>query len=212
MTGDKTSYFDVVINPIETMKREKKRADFGAGIVRLAVFGAVVGCVLGLFAAAGVALLGAIATTFFPPAFLLAGLGVGTALFFVIVLAFVLAAAMLVANTLKTAVLFVVARLLGGRGRFSQHFYFNALITTAYPVIAVIAFALSIVLLFVPVLGPAVFLVSLACIALYGVYLHAAAVKETHGLDWGKAVLAVVLIPLVLLAFLGLTAVSALAG
>ncbi|MEW5955361.1 MAG: hypothetical protein AB1626_02370 [Candidatus Micrarchaeota archaeon] len=212
MAFKKSSYFDVVFNPVETMRREKKHADFGAGIVRLAAFGAVVGAVLGLFAAAGVALLGAVAATLFPLAFLLVGVGVVAALFLVVALAVGLAVAVLVANTLRTAVLFVAAKLLGGSGRFSQHFYFNALILTTYPIIAVIAFAVSLVLLFIPVLGPAIFAVSFACIILYCVYLHALAVKETHALGWGKSVLAVLFVPLVVLVFLTLAGIAALAG
>ncbi|NYZ75313.1 hypothetical protein H0O03_03570 [Candidatus Micrarchaeota archaeon] len=206
--ASKTGYFDVVFSPVATTRREN--GGLAGGIARLAAFGAIIGVVMGLLAAAAVAVVGAVATAFFPLAFLLAGVGVAAALLSIIALAICLAVAMIVHDVVLTAVLFVCAKLLGGKGDFSKHFYLNALITTTYPIIAVIAFTVAVILLFIPVFGPAIFAVAVACIALYCLYLRSLAVKQTHGLGWGKSVFAVLLVPIILAAFLLAGLVAAL--
>jgi len=206
--ASKTGYFDVVFSPAETMKRDKRSVV--DGITRLATFGAIVGAVMGLLAAGALAVAGAVAAAFVPLAFLLAGLGMIAALFAVVALAFSFAVCAVAFNFAETAVFFVCAKLLGGKGNFSRHFYLNALINTTYPLVALIALMAATLLLFIPVLGPAAFAVAFTFLALYCVYLRSLAVKETHGLNWVKSVLAVLLVPVILVLFLASAAAAAL--
>ncbi|MFA6048532.1 MAG: Yip1 family protein [Candidatus Micrarchaeia archaeon] len=152
-----------VMSPKETFAKEKKNASITDGAKQLVVGGAIGGLVAGLFTMNPVAMVG------------MAVMG-----------AIVAPIAMLIG----TAVMWVIAKLLGGKGAYSTQYYVTALFAAPLYPIAMI-----------PVVG--------MLASLYELYLAYLMLKEVHDFDSMKAII-VLAIPLVIAIVIGMVAAAAI--
>ncbi|OIO25391.1 hypothetical protein AUJ14_04365 [Candidatus Micrarchaeota archaeon CG1_02_55_22] len=146
-----------VTKPEATFKAEKRKADLATGALNYAV-GGLLGAVLGsLLLGAWIALPGVVVSSI-----------VGA----------------IIGGLVGTLILWVVAKILGGKGEFTDQFYVTSLYA---PVIMLLSG--------IPWLG--------ILAVLYGLYLLVLALKEVHAFSTGRAV-AVIIVLLVLVFLLAL--------
>jgi len=167
----------VLTKPEEALASEKKNAAIAKGVVPYAIIGLVIGIPLG----AVIALAATLFSTFFHAGAPLLGLGLSA----IVVLPLVCLAVIVVASLVGEGILFLFARLLGGRGSFAQQYYLSSLIVFPAAFLGFIGMLLGLI----PFLGA---LASLA-LSIYAFYLHVLAVKEAHGFSVLRAFAAVIL-------------------
>jgi len=180
---------NAVFNPVETFKSEKEFATLKRGI--LASLFPAIALILVLF------LLGSF-SVFLPAPFSILGMllgGAGLLLLLSIPTA-------LIQSLISTGIVFVIARLLGGKGRFVEQYY---LFYLPMPSLSLIFAASLILVLILAVLLPGLALLLVALLVVvfvvYFLYLNLAALRVAHDFSWLKAVIAVLLLPSVLVIF-----------
>ncbi len=180
---------NAVFNPVETFKSEKEFATLKRGILT-SLFPAIA-LILVLF------LLGSF-SVFLPAPFSILGMllgGAGLLLLLSIPTA-------LIQSLISTGIVFVIARLLGGKGRFVEQYY---LFYLPMPSLSLIFAASLILVLILAVLLPGLALLLVALLVVvfvvYFLYLNLAALRVAHDFSWLKAVIAVLLLPSVLVIF-----------
>ena len=162
-------WIEVLKKPVQTFKKVKKSADLTEGLLNVVVAGVIIGFLNGLMAMAfGTSIAGA----FMPVA---AG-AVGIATFFGVLIGTPIGNA--ISWIVASAVLYVIAKFLGGKGNFKTQAYLYAIYIAPIGVITA-------VLNLIPVAGPILSLI----VSLYGLYLLTMSLKEAHGFTVGKAVL-----------------------
>ena len=180
---------NAVFNPVETFKSEKEFATLKRGILT-SLFPAIA-LILVLF------LLGSF-SVFLPAPFSILGMllgGAGLLLLLSIPTA-------LIQSLISTGIVFVIARLLGGKGRFVEQYY---LFYLPMPSLSLIFAASLILVLILAVLLPGLALLLVALLVVvfvvYFLYRNLAALRVAHDFSWLKAVIAVLLLPSVLVIF-----------
>jgi hypothetical protein len=170
-------WMDVLEQPIQTFKKAKKNADLMQGLMYVAVAGVIIGILSGI----KIAVYGNAMTSLLPS--LPGAFGV------VAFIATVIATP--IANVLSwlfvSAIMYVMARLLEGKGNFKTQSYLYAIYVAPIGII-------SAVLGLIPVIGGILSIIP----AIYGLYLLTMSLKETHGYSTGRAILTWILPALVL--------------
>ncbi len=157
---------NVLMKPKDVFKAEKANASVVGGLKMNAIAGLIAGAAM----AVQIMLLGAVLGPQLAMLGPLAGMGaigalIGMVLFYVVF------------TLLFSAVTYIFAKLLGGKGSFSVHYYL--------PSLAMVPVALlTNVLGLIPIIGLLSFIVSI-----YSIYLMTLAYQEAHGFDTLKAVL-----------------------
>lgn len=171
-----------LLTPEKVLAAAKRKASLEGGAKELAIGFAIAGVISG------------IVTTIYT-----FGLGVGA----IIMAPIGMVIGGLVASLIFNAIVYVVAKVLNGKGSFGTQFHLSALVMVP---VAIVNAALGII----PVLGGLLgFLVSL-----FGIWLDILAVKEAHGFSTARAA-AAVLVPIVVLLVIAMIFVAmfiALAG
>jgi hypothetical protein len=170
-------WMDVLEQPIQTFKKAKKNADLMQGLMYVAVAGVIIGILNGLKTAA----FGNPLSNLFP------SMPVATG-----IVAFITSViATPIANVLSwlfvSAIMYVMARLLEGKGNFKTQSYLYAIYVAPIGII-------SAVLGLIPIIGGILSIIP----AIYGLYLLTMSLKETHGYSTGRAILTWILPALVL--------------
>ncbi len=163
----------VLTNPKDVFASQKKSATVMEGVKQYAIAGLLQGLLL--------AILGLILGT------VAGGIGAGVVAALIGIVVSVIAFP--IGALIGQGILYVIAKLLDGKGSFAQHYYLTSLFAVPIMVLAAVLAA-------IPVIGVVALLVQL-----YGLYLLTLALKEAHGFDTMKAVL-VWLIPAILVAIL----------
>jgi hypothetical protein len=183
-------FFDVLIKPEEVFKSEIKNASFGKAILPYVIMGLVAGILLGgLLFAAGIFLLPFLKSSYdFTVPAAMTGLFGGTGLVFGILFGVIGYPLMVL---IGTGFLFLIAKLFGGKGTFTELLYLSSLLV--WPLLAIgilVSIAASILMAVFPPLG---MLLHLA-FAIYGAYLGIAALKVAMGLEWLHSILVFVVL------------------
>ncbi len=175
---------NALTTPKETLSGEKKNASFPSAIKNLAIGGALGGIIFTLF----IVMMGAIAIGMnigVPKNFGLSSLGLigilGGAVYF-FMFSLLLTGFALIANCIN----FIVAKILGGKGTFSEQFYLYTIFVS--PLFVIVLFPLLI-----PIIGLLfIWLVGLLAAA-YATYLVFLSVKEVHQFeDWKSGLIAAI--------------------
>ena len=179
---------DVLLNPRQTFKKEKKKANLGSAVKQVLIAGIIAGIISGLAEFSSESLTTLVST----PIAAIIGLIFGSGFYY------------------------LFARLFGGKGNYREQTYLIAIYSAPLSIISSIVSSILIIsaladslLLMIPFL-----LVSLGIFA-YSVYLLTLIFKEAHGLSTGRAILTwlipliimVVIIILALLAYIWLVGI-----
>jgi len=161
---------DALVKPAETFKKEEKKADFGKGIKHIGIAGIIAGVILGIAAMAGLTLTGSM----FGLGSLGAGAGIGAFLLLLVITPIYFVIAWLIGS----GIIYIFAMIFGGKGDYKTQSYLIAIYAAPLSIILMI-------LMLVPVAGPIINFL----IVLYSLYLLTLALKQTHKVTTGKAVL-----------------------
>lgn len=164
----------VLTKPGETYAANKNKGDFSEGMKMIAACSLVYGLLVGI----AVFVLASAAGTLFGGVGLGATLGVG-GLVVAVIGSVVLG---VVGSYVMNHILLFASKLMGGTGEFNKQFYLYAI--TAAPVMILAGIANLI-----PVVG----MLLAMLVSLYALYLWILMLKEVHGFDLGKAVIALIL-------------------
>lgn len=172
---------EVLTNPAETFKKEEKNVNLTEGVKQLIVAGVIAGVFYGISAA--FALNSASMLMMGKPMMEAGAMGfigalIGTPI------------ATLIGWFIFSAILYVIAKLLNGKGTFDTHMYLIALL---YSPIVIIQGVLSVI----PIVGAALGIL----VSLYGLYLLTIAIKQAHKVSTEKAVV-IWLIPVIVIALI----------
>ena len=158
-------------HPVETFQSQKAAGGFGAVVVNLLLIGVLAWLATMLSFAVGLNFTQ------------IAALAIGIAVYPVI---------MVIANLIGSAVMFVIAKVLGGKGGYMEQTFALTLVFGGYT-----AFAFPFTVLSgLPFVG-AIFGLAAMLIALYSIYNEYLVLKAVHQLSGGKAAL-VILIPIII--------------
>jgi len=160
-----------LLTPEKVLAAAKRKASLEGGAKELAIGFAIAGVISG------------IVTTIYT-----FGVGVGS----IIMAPIGMVIGGLVGSLIFNAIVYVVAKVLNGKGQYGTQFHLGALVMVP---VAIVNAALGII----PVLGGLLGFV----VSLYGIWLNILAVKEAHGFSTGRAA-AAVLLPLVVLAVIAM--------
>ncbi|MFH1750651.1 MAG: Yip1 family protein [Candidatus Micrarchaeota archaeon] len=161
----------VLTNPKETFTAEKKNASFPNAIKHVAISGAIAG----LFFTVMVVILGAVAISILPKgtnnlSFSALGLaGVFLLILYPLLFSLFATALSLVINAIN----FVLGKILGGKGSFSEQYYLYAIFTS--PLLLI-----NFLVLMIPIAGFFLIWLSGLFTVAYGVYLLYLSLKEAH--------------------------------
>lgn len=156
-------WIDIFVHPKETIKKEKGKTSWKDAFVRVVIVGIVYGLIMGFF------------TFLFS---LMGGASGAVAGIIAWILQMILWPIYIVVGWIVLAILlFITAKLLGGKADFTQ----TATDLTLY--IAPVTF-ISALVAWIPLIG--IFLVSL--VGLWGLYILTIQIKETHNLTTGRAI------------------------
>ena len=186
---DLNKYIDlwkrVLQQPRSTFKSEMKRAsweEFGRNMV---IAGLISGLITGIFVGAGISRSQYGAFT-----------GI-TAFVASLVLSPIIS---VLATLISSAIFYVIALLLGGKGNFLHQSYLFAIFSAPLGIITSVLFL-------IPIVG----MVAAVVLAIYSLYLSTLSLKLVHRFSTGKAVMTW-LIPIIIAMLLGLVAAAALVG
>ncbi len=173
-------------HPTATLSNEEKRASATQSVTDLAVAGIAVGVIVGLAQLIG-SLLG------------LRFIGVVGALVGILVGTIFLAVGWTIGNLILSALEWVVARILGGKGRYGTHAGLTAVGLSATALANLPFMAAAGLFTAVPLLAclGALFGIPEVLIGLYGIYVRYVAVKAAHRFEPWKAAVAV-FVPIIL--------------
>lgn len=182
---------EVLTNPVKTFAKEEKKADLGKAVMQLIVAGVIAGFFGGLGALAGLSTAGSLGGM--GTGMMGAGLGI-----FAFIAALIVTPIMVVIGWLViSGILYVFAKVFGGKGNFTTQSYLISLYTVPLVII-------SSVLNLIPIIGGALSFI----LALYGLYLLTMSLKQAHKVSTGKAV-AIWIIPVIALTVLALLVAAA---
>ncbi len=145
-----------LMSPKETFAKEKQNASIMAGAKQLVVGGAIAGLIMGLV-----------------------GLLFGN-VFGLVLMPITYAIALPIASLVITAIFWVIAKLLGGKGSYSQQFYLSAIFGSPFAII-------NSILSIIPIIG----WLALLPVGLYGLYLTFLAVREVHQLSTMRTIVVI---------------------
>lgn len=194
-------FFDILIKPEPTMQGMLKDANLGAAIKNFAIYGAVVGLVLGVLIAIVVGLLGAVLASLFGPA---AGIVSTMGFAAIIVLPILFAIMVVIFSFISYGLIWLVAKVLGGKGPFTNTYYLASKILWPVLVVTIVVQIIMFALAMIPGAGIAISgLVSLL-FSLYMLYLIVVLISIANSISKIKAivVMLVLLVIVVILAFI----------
>ncbi|MDO8624584.1 MAG: YIP1 family protein [Candidatus Diapherotrites archaeon] len=168
-------WMNALLKPKETFASEKSKADLGKGIINFVIAGLISG-VIG-FVATTFALGGSNGATG-------AVMGAAVGALGIVVSPIV----MVIGSLIGAGVVYLFAKLLGGKGTYTQLFYLTSLYAVPIAVLGIIGI--------IPIIGLIGILVML-----YTVYLEILAIAESQGLSLGRAFLSI-LIPVVIISII----------
>lgn len=179
---DGMTFFDIIRFPSRVMAAEVKNASTKEAMKAFAIYGLVIGLLLGLlvaFFAGLVSMLGIFGSN---NGFV--ALAAGFGLLAIIILPIIFAVISVVGSYISSGIMWLVAKLLGGKGTFEQNYYlFSRLL---WPVL-VITFLANILVL-IPVIGSLIPLVW----TLYLFYLYVVVISTANTISKLKALIAFV--------------------
>ncbi len=175
---------EVLTNPIETFKKEEKKADLGQGVIHLAIAGVISGFIGGLATFTGLTAVGSMG-------------GLGTGMMGAGMGAFAFVGSLIMTPIITvigwlifSGIIYAIAMIFGAKGDFKKQSYLIALYGAPLMIITSI---LNIIPFVGGILGFLAFL--------YGLYLLTMALKQVHKISTGRA-LAIWLIPAVVIGLL----------
>lgn len=166
--------------PAKTFAAQKKKASYKTALVWAAAFGAIYAAAVGLFSFNIMMLV-------FGP--------IGGAIGCVI------------GSVVASAVLYLFAKLLGGKGTFRQQYHLVTLSMAFSMLVMAVAYAANLI----PLVGGAIFALILLLLGIYRVYLLTVALREAHGYGTMQAVLTWAIPLLIVLVIAVIVAVVAFA-
>ncbi|MCX6767367.1 MAG: Yip1 family protein, partial [Candidatus Micrarchaeota archaeon] len=178
--GKGPGFFTVLWKPKETLAFEKQRASLSRGFMKLAKVGFALGLIAGIIVAAVLLFI----SSLIPEQYLSAipFLGSLSTLAVILLIAFILVGTVMfpLSNLLGAIIPFICAKLFGGKGTFSQHFYLTAVTAAPILVVSILASLTTVI----PLLGMLVVLL----VTIYALYLVILAIKVAHEFSTLKAV------------------------
>ncbi len=156
---------NALLAPAKTFKPLVKKASLGQGLKVLAVGLVIAGIIAGVIQTIFNGFLGAFSVITSPIVMLIAGL---------------------VGAFIGVGIVWIIAKLLGGKGSYGAQFHLAALVMA--PV-----FIINAILNIIPIVGGLIG----SLLSLYSLWPHIVAVREVHGFSTGRAAVAV-LVPLII--------------
>ena len=172
-----SGWIAALTKPKETFATAKTEASVGEATKMFALVGIVMGLLVAVLLLAVAALLSpALRSMGVPPQIM--GLGfVG-----IILIPILFAVAFVLTAYVSTWIFNFVCKLLGGQGAFEQMYFLMALVTIPITIVSMIAGI-------IPILGVLINLL----LVIYAIYLTYLIVKEVHGFDVGKFIIAIII-------------------
>lgn len=191
-------FFDIITKPQPTMEMEKTKANTMAAIKTFAIYGAVIGFLIGILFAVFASILGAAGAVLGagqnPIVSSIAGLGLAA----IIVMPILMAILSIVGAAIGYGLYFLIAKLLGGTGTFEQNYYLGSRLLwpllAGYILVSIIGIILTMIH---PLLG---MIINLAWL-LYMFYLTIVLIAVANAISKLRAFV-VWLIPLIILTLL----------
>jgi len=189
-------FFDIILKPQPTMEAEKSKADTMAAVKTYAIYGAIIGLLIGIVLAFLSTLLGAFGSLFSQGAMgFFTGLGIAA----IIVMPIVVAILSVIGSAISYGIYWIIAKLLGGTGTFTQNYYLGSKLVWPVLVATIIAGILQII----PILGQIIYVVWL----LYTIYLAVVLLSVANSISKVKAFIAwlipVIIIVILMMALIG---------
>lgn len=167
------TWINAFLKPKETFAAEKSNATLGKGLVNYLIGGLITGLISFIvLTLGGAALAGA------------AGAAVGGVVGVIAI--FTTAIMTIVVSLIFVGIIFIVAKILGANGSYTQLYYLISLVAVPLAILTILSF--------VPVAG---WILNLL-VGLYSLYLWVVALQESQGLSTGRAV-AAILIPIIVI-------------
>lgn len=188
---------EALIHPKETFKKEKANASLLKAIRNVGIAGLISGLFLGLFYSI-ILLLGG-TSIFFPNI-----RDVNFLTLYSVTILILLPIFCIILILFESLVYFIFAKILGGKGKYTQQIYLMSLYWAPILIISTIVLILEF-------LHIAIYAITALVLLLYNLYLVTMALKETHEFSTIRAVLSWV-IPLVILTIILISFIVFLAG
>jgi hypothetical protein len=196
-------FFDILTKPQPTMEAAKPKADLMAAIKTYVIYGVIAGLIVGIIFAVVFSAIGAFLgplTQQVPLFAFFAGLG----LLAIIVMPILLAIWSVVGSAISYGILWIIAKVLGGKGTFTQNYYLGSRLVWPLFVAGIIVSILSMI----PFIG---WLISLLWL-LYVLYLMVILLSVANNISKGKAVLVLVILLIIVALLVLLVAASLIAA
>lgn len=190
-------FFTILMRPQPVMEAEKKNADTMKGVKTVALVGAIYGLLLALaqVVLGGLNFLGGNAGM----GALFAGLGIVS----IIILPIVFALLMVIFSVILIGVVWIVAKLLGGKGTFADNYYLYSRLAFPTFVIGAVLFILGLI----PVVGVLFGLISFV-FNIYMLYVFVILVSVANKVSKARAIV-ILLIPAVIFFILFVVVIGA---
>lgn len=179
----------IFLKPVETIQKEKPNSSITEGVKNIVIGSAILAVLFSI----GLAFFGALFKAFLPT--WLVGGSIALIIAVIIVGLILLE---VIETFINVGIIWVIARILGGKGSFAQQYYLTSLYVAPLLAIAI--------LFFIPILGTLLVLV----LGLYSLYLLYLIVKDVHAFSTGRAVLAAFVIPIILVIIIGVILVGSI--
>ncbi|MBU0635766.1 YIP1 family protein [Candidatus Micrarchaeota archaeon] len=173
------SFFDIITQPRNTMEGMVSNANTNDAIKTYAIYGAVIGFLIGL----GIAILASLISLAVGTAALnqvpALGFLVGLGLLAIIIVPIIMAIVLVIVSAVSWGILTVIARLLGGTGTFTQNYFLASRLLWPMFVISIIVSLISLI----PIIGPLINILWL----LYALYLSLVVLSVANKISTVKA-------------------------
>lgn len=188
-------WVESITNPIQTFKKEKKKADLVQGMIHIALAGLVTGVIKGLYDFMIGSVIGGVLGPMFGQFPIGGFMGAVGAISLVLSIIFTPIFSVII-WLIVSGILYIFAMLFGGKGDYKTQSYLYAIYSAPLSIIIT-------VISIIPIIG------ILAIIPwLYGLYLLTMALKEAHGYTMGKAVLTWLIPVLILVVIIGIIGIA----
>lgn len=199
-------FFDILLKPQPIMEGEKAKANMGSAIKTYVVYAIVIGVILGIFFALAINFLVALAGPLATQNAML-GLFAGLGWFAIIVVPILMIIFMLIGSIIGWGILWIIAKILGGKGSFTETYYLSSRLLWPVFIVGIIVGIISAILGIIPFLGG---IVSLLWV-LYEIYLVMILLSVANSMSKLRALI-VILIPIAIILILSAATFLTLLG
>ncbi len=191
--GDIMAFYDkwvaVLKNPKETLAAEKPNSSISQGAFHLSIASAILGFFLGM----GMWLISNLNFNVTPVDSAGFDKGIGTGLMYAIIGIILAPIFVIISAFINNAITFLCAKLLSGKGSFTEQFYLYALVQAPFQLIIMFSYLFFLV----PIIGLLAFPL-IMLLGLVALYYQVLSIAEAHQVSTARA-LAIALLPVILL-------------